>query len=151
MEVFLADGGERQVSDTLLPTSRYPVSLIVPGGCAGTAAGCLQQDAQGYIFCRWWGSWLKERCWESLVGTGMVGGCSGLVWAGESAGGVCSVPGEWGEPGVEGRDGYVQVLHNSDLLLRAATVCEERNAKSLVKSNHPDQRTNLCCVVALLS
>lgn len=69
------------------------------------------------------------------MATGMAEGNSGLfwafVWAEESAGGVCSAPGEWDEP--RGREvmgmWYVEVPCNSDLLLRAAMVCEERNAR----------------------
>lgn len=41
-----------QLSDTLL--CPYSVSLTVPGGCAGAAAGGLQPEDQGYTFCRWW-------------------------------------------------------------------------------------------------
>ena len=45
------------------------------------------------------------------MGTGMAVRNSGLfwafVWAEECAGGVCSAPGEWGEPRKEGGDGHV--------------------------------------------
>lgn len=56
--------------------------------------------------------------------------CWAFVWAEGDAGSVCSVPGEWGEPHEEGGDGHVWVLYNSDILLRAAMVCEERDVKS---------------------
>lgn len=81
-----------QVSDTLL--CPYSVSLIVPGGCAGTAAGGWQRGDQDYTVCSWWGSWFGVRCWDYLLGTGMaVGFFWAFVWAGESAGCVCT---SWG-------------------------------------------------------